>query len=79
MDIGLRAAIDAAASKQKLAILLGVSTSYITRWGNFVPKKWAERVSLATGVPLLDLRPETRNALAVERLNWQQLAGGKKE
>ncbi|MGL1919922.1 MAG: Cro/CI family transcriptional regulator [Hyphomicrobiales bacterium] len=70
MDIGLRAALDATNTKQNLAKLLGVSTSYITRWGEFVPKKWVEDVSRVTGVPLLELRPETREALRVERLNW---------
>lgn len=79
MDSGFLKVTEVVGSRYRLAQILGITKNAIYKWGDEIPPQWVERVSEVTGVPLLELRPETREALRIERLNWPPMAVENKE
>ena len=75
MDQGYKKAIAVSGNAAKLARELQITKANVYRWLGVIPIFWIKRVSEVTGIPMLELHPDTRAALAeaidVDRL--QQL------
>ncbi len=79
MDNGLKTAISILGSGANLARKLNVTKATVYSWQGVTPMPWIKRVSDVTGIPMLELHPDTREALEVERLRWQAEADENRE
>lgn len=50
-------AIEKMGSAAKLAAALGITRSAVSQWRK-IPAHWISRVSVATGIPVMELLPE---------------------